>query len=81
VFIVDAYTRRQFGLLGLASGDEPYEALRAGIERALGPDVPLYNEFHALIVRHGKARCRPRPRCVGCPLRRLCPAAVGPGAG
>ena len=80
VFVVDAYTRRLFARLGMGSGDAPYEALRAGIERALGPDVSLYNEYHALIVRHGKARCRPRPRCVGCPLRRLCPAAIGSGS-
>ena len=76
VFVVDAYTRRLLARLGLAAGDEPYDAIRLGFERALGPDVPLYNEYHALIVAHAKAHCRVRPHCAGCPLRRLCPSAV-----
>lgn len=78
VFVVDAYTRRLLVRLGLASGDEPYDAIRLGFERALGPDVPLYNEYHALVVAHAKAHCRVRPRCAGCPLRRLCPSAKSP---
>ncbi|MCG5535103.1 endonuclease III domain-containing protein [Ectothiorhodospira mobilis] len=77
VFVVDAYTRRLFSRLGLAPADLPYEALRAGVESALGPDVPLFNELHALIVNHGKSVCRPRPRCGDCILRRDCPAADG----
>jgi len=76
VFVIDAYTRRLLARLGLASGDEPYETLRAAFEHALGADVPLFNEYHALIVAHAKHHCRPRPRCGGCPLRALCPAAV-----
>ena len=68
VFVIDAYTRRLLSRLGLARGDEPYDELRRGLEAALGPDAALYNEFHALIVVHGKLRCRPRPRCNGCRL-------------
>jgi endonuclease-3 related protein len=75
VFIIDAYTRRLFSRLGLIAGDEPYEALRAGFERALGADAPLYNEYHALIVRHARENCRPKPHCAGCGLRSLCPTA------
>ena len=76
VFVIDAYTRRLFARLGLVDGDEPYSALSTGFERALGGDAPLFNEYHALIVRHAKEACRPRPRCAGCCLRRLCPSAV-----
>jgi len=79
VFVVDAYTRRIFTRLGLLSGREGYEAIRAGFESALGPDVPLYNEYHALIVRHGKDLCRTRPRCVDCCLRSQCPTVGGGG--
>ena len=68
VFVVDAYTRRIFSRLGLLRGDEDYETIRAAIERALGPDVPLYKELHALIVAHGKQVCRTRPRCCACVL-------------
>jgi endonuclease-3 related protein len=75
VFVVDAYTRRIFARLGLLTGTEGYESIRRGFEAALGPDAPLYNEYHALIVRHGKEVCRSRPRCAGCCLRDQCSAA------
>jgi len=73
VFVVDAYTRRIFVRLGVLGGSEGYETIRHGFETALGPDVPLFNEYHALIVRHGKDVCRTRPRCGACCLRGLCP--------
>jgi endonuclease-3 related protein len=69
VFVIDAYTRRVLARHGLAAGDEPYEELRALFEKGLPPDVRLYNEFHALLVRLAKERCRKRgPLCPGCPL-------------
>jgi len=74
VFVVDAYTRRVFARLGLIEHETGYETLRAAFEDALGPDADLFNEYHALIVRHGKARCRKRPDCPGCCLRSICPA-------
>lgn len=72
VFVIDAYTRRVFERLGVFRGDEHYETLRAAFERALGPDVALYQEYHGLIVRHCKAACAVRPRCDDCALRRRC---------
>ncbi len=72
VFVIDAYTRRLFSRQGLVAGDEGYEPLRRACERALGEDVALYNEFHALIVAHAKTHCRPRPDCATCPVRRGC---------
>jgi endonuclease-3 related protein len=75
VFVIDAYTRRVFGRLGLIGGDETYEQLRQACETALGPDTPMYNEYHALIVHHGKWICRKDPICGDCVLRDLCPAA------
>ena len=77
VFVIDAYTRRLFARLGLFAGDEPYEQLRAAIERRLRRDTDLYGEYHALIVHHSKLHCRVRPRCEGCVLARKCPAAEG----
>ncbi|NIP72207.1 MAG: endonuclease [Gammaproteobacteria bacterium] len=73
VFVIDAYTRRLFARLGMATGGEDYDALRAGVEDALGPDAPLFNEYHALIVNHGKDICKVAPRCAGCCLRERCP--------
>lgn len=72
VFVIDAYTRRLFSRLGLISGNEGYETLRHAFERALGPDTKVFNEYHALIVRHAKDVCRVRPLCLRCELRRYC---------
>lgn len=78
VFVIDAYTRRIFARLGLCAGDEGYEALRAGFERALGPDVEVYKAYHGLIVQHAKNACRKRkPLCEACCVRRMCPVGCG----
>ncbi len=72
-FVIDAYTRRIMQRLGLISGKEAYTALRALFMEHVPLDVKLYNEYHALFVRHGKDRCRPRaPLCSDCPLRDMC---------
>ncbi len=76
VFVIDAYTRRIFSRLGAIVGDEPYETLRRRFEDAFGDDVAQLNEYHALIVRHAKAICRPRPLCGECALRELCATAL-----
>jgi endonuclease III related protein len=76
VFVIDAYTRRLFARIGVIQGDEGYEELRYMFESALGPDVALYNEFHALIVRHAKAVCKSQPACSGCGLAARCLASV-----
>jgi endonuclease-3 related protein len=74
-FVVDAYTRRIFGRLGLLVGTESYSAIKALFEAELPAEVALYNEYHALIVRLAKDYCRPRPRCADCPLHPICPTA------
>lgn len=76
VFVIDAYTRRLFGRLGLASGHESYEELRAGVESAIGADAAAFNELHALIVHHAKVACAKVPRCAGCCLGEICPSAT-----
>lgn len=73
-FVVDAYARRLFERLGrpLPGG---YEAARRALLAAAGDDTARLGEWHALIVAHGKARCRAgTPRCRGCPLLAGCPA-------
>jgi endonuclease III related protein len=74
-FVVDAYTRRLFEVLGLLDGKESYEEVRALFMDNLPPDVHLFNEFHALIVQHAKDHCRKKPVCHGCPLH-FCPAPL-----
>ena len=77
VFVIDAYTRRIFTRLGLITGNEDYETLRALFERALKPKVNLFNEYHALIVLHGKSVCRKQPLCNNCELSDVCPSVSG----
>jgi endonuclease-3 related protein len=71
-FVVDAYTRRIFRRLGLVPDGRSYEEVRAFFEAGLPRDVALWNDFHAQIVRLGHTRCRPDPRCAGCPLEDRC---------
>jgi len=71
-FVVDAYMRRLLERLGLLHGGESYDEIRDALMAVLPADATLFNEYHALIVRHGKVRCRPTPRCEGCPLQEAC---------
>ena len=71
-FVVDAYTRRLLARLGWPEGAFGYERMRKAFMAALPADVSLFNEFHALIVEHGKAFCRATPRCTACSLRPDC---------
>ncbi|HEY5683313.1 MAG TPA: endonuclease III domain-containing protein [Sulfuricaulis sp.] len=75
VFVIDAYTRRIFSRLGLVSGDEDYETLRQKFQNELENSIPLFNEYHALVVIHGKEVCKKRPLCGNCCLNRDCPSA------
>jgi endonuclease-3 related protein len=77
VFVVDAYTRRLLERHELATPAQSYEEIRRLFERSLPGDAPLYNEFHALIVRIGKEYCRTRnPLCSECPLHSFLPRAI-----
>ncbi len=78
-FVVDAYTRRIFNRLGLVDETIAYEPLRAFFMGHLPADAQLYNEYHALLVEHGKQACRTRPRCTGCCLATLCPTGHAAG--
>ncbi|MDY0225944.1 MAG: endonuclease III domain-containing protein [Desulfomicrobium apsheronum] len=68
-FVVDAYTRRILGRHGLIPEDIGYGELRDFFMDVLPPDVALYNEYHALIVRTGKNWCAKKAgKCASCPL-------------
>jgi endonuclease-3 related protein len=72
-FVVDAYSRRLFDRLGLIPRPS-YDDVQRFCEASLPPDARLFNEFHALIVRHSIVHCRVQPRCAGCPLADRCAA-------
>ena len=68
VFVIDAYTFRILGRHGLADEEMGYFELQELFHDALPADPQLFNEFHALLVRLGKQRCKKTgPRCEGCP--------------
>ncbi|MBI3315412.1 MAG: hypothetical protein HYZ87_00335 [Candidatus Omnitrophica bacterium] len=78
IFVVDAYTRRIFSRLGFLGGEESYGEIQAVFMKALPKQTTLFNEYHALIVAHGKNTCAARhPRCSRCSLERLCEYAEG----
>ena len=60
-----------------AAGVAYYRSSALTKETRISADlVALYNEYHALIVRHGKDVCRTRPRCAQCCLARRCPSNI-----
>ncbi|GIO21548.1 endonuclease III domain-containing protein [Oceanobacillus sp. J11TS1] len=70
-FIADNYARRLFICIGY---DIPktYHAFKTQVEAAFPDDLEMYQEFHALIVQHGKQYCKKEPLCKGCPLISYC---------
>lgn len=76
VFVVDTYTKRIFSRIGIVNEKIDYESLRAIFEKQLcNESVRLFNEYHALIVLHGKGVCKTRPECNTCCLRKNCATA------
>lgn len=73
-FVVDAYTKRLFAALGILDPLAGYDEVRNLFMSNLPQDARLFNEYHALIVEHGKHHCRKRPLCGGCGLHPFCRA-------
>lgn len=68
VFVVDAYTRRIGNRLGQFLTQDYHEVQRY-FQENLPKSVPLYQEYHALLVRLAKEHCRKNnPLCRKCPL-------------
>ncbi len=72
IFVVDAYTRRIFTRLGILAGKETYHEIQDLIQERFKGNLQEYNEYHALIVAHGKDFCKKKPRCDACCISRLC---------
>lgn len=71
-FVVDTYTGRIFGRIGILKESMKYDRIREYFELNLPRDPALYGEYHALIVEHAKKFCRRSPLCGECPLNRIC---------
>ncbi|MBN1643211.1 MAG: endonuclease [Dehalococcoidales bacterium] len=72
VFVIDAYTRRIAGRIGLSPKDDTYEAYQGLFMENLPRETQLFNEYHALLVHLGKDVCRKRPLCEKCCLFEIC---------
>jgi len=72
VFVVDTYTVRLLKRLGIVNGKESYEETAAIFTDSLKRNAEIYQEYHALIVKHAKEHCRKKPECKGCVLAEIC---------
>ncbi len=72
VFVVDAYTKRIGMRHSLFEKKATYEEISKRFSEEIERGVQTYNEFHALLVRVGKDKCKKRePLCSYCPLERF----------
>jgi endonuclease-3 related protein len=71
IFVIDAYTRRILDRHDIIRADATYMDMQNLFMSHIPPSVPLYNQYHALLVNTGKHFCRKTPRCNECPLRML----------
>ncbi|MCK9517652.1 MAG: hypothetical protein M0R74_01300 [Dehalococcoidia bacterium] len=72
-FVIDAYTIRVFGRLGLGPASVSYDEWQRFFVDRLPEDRDLWARYHALIVLHAKHFCRKtRPHCGDCTLRARC---------
>lgn len=72
VFVIDAYTRRLFSRLGFIPEKIEYHELQRIFVKNLPLDVPLFNEYHALIDYFAHYQCKKRPLCDTCFLKKQC---------
>ena len=76
VFVIDAYTKRIFSRIGVINKNIGYEELRGLFEKQLNKEsAKMFNQYHALIVLHGKDVCKSRPVCEECCLKKSCNAS------
>jgi len=72
IFVIDTYTRRIFERLGFREAIDSYINLQTLFMKNLLLDSQLFNEYHALLVRHGKELCKNIPLCRNCCIEVLC---------
>jgi len=67
---VDTHVHRVGGRLGLFKPNASFEEAHDEM-LAITPPADAY-EFHINLIRHGRAICRPKPKCDQCGLSRMC---------
>ncbi len=72
LFVIDAYTKRIFSRIGLTNEADSYNDYQRLFMANLATDVIVFNEYHALIVKHAKEACNKKPVCGNCCLSQIC---------
>ncbi len=72
IFVIDTYTRRIFTRLGYDAANDSYVNFQSLFSTNLPHHVKLFNEYHALLVNHGKEVCKKIPLCGKCCIEVLC---------
>ena len=73
IFVIDAYAKRIISRIGLSKDDTSYHELQQLFHDQLEPETAVFNEYHALLVEHGKRYChKQETECTACPLLNLC---------
>jgi len=70
-FVIDAYTKRICFGIGIATVSVSYESLQRLFESSLERDLVVFQEYHALLVQHGKHYYSRKPHGKGDEI--LCP--------
>lgn len=72
-FVIDAYTQRIFGRLGMGPATAAYGPWQRFFVERLPVERDLWARYHALIVLHAKHLCRKRaPKCGECAFAARC---------
>lgn len=72
IFVIDTYTRRLMHRLGIVAERIGYAQLQTLFMNNLASNATMFNEYHALIVRHSVVVCKKRPLCAACPILEIC---------
>lgn len=70
-FVVDTYTKRILSRHNLISKTAGYDEIQELFMKNLKKEVPMFNEYHALLVYIGKYFCKRVPNCEKCPMKGL----------
>ncbi|MFW5887647.1 MAG: endonuclease III domain-containing protein [Bacteriovoracia bacterium] len=69
-FVVDAYTKRILLNLNMIKEQAGYDDVKKLFEQNLPKDLIIFQEYHALLVRHAKDHYSKRPHGANCFLRK-----------
>lgn len=67
-FVVDSYTRRIVANLRLVDERADYSEIKLLFETSLPKDLEVYQEYHALLVKHAKRYYQKKSSYTKCPL-------------